>query len=122
MSAARLPPYGKEFRAARQAGRYVNPWLFCGRRAFELAERRGPGRLVLAEGADPGDFDWSLVRGLDVVARWPGASTQEVDQLGALLVRAGARSVLVLDDIREDGDRMVVLRPHRRFIAGRAAA
>lgn len=121
-AATRLPAYGKEFRAARQAGRYVNPWLFAGRRAFELAARRGPGRLVLPEGADPATFDWRLVAGLDVVVRWPGASVPEVDQLGALLVRAGARSVLVLDDLREDGDRMVVVRPHRRFIARREAA
>lgn len=116
------PPYGREFRAARQARKYINPWLYCGRRAFELAERRGPGRLVLPEGADPSTFDWRLVAGLDVVVRWPGASTPEVDQLGALLVRAGARSVLVLDDVREDGDRMVVVRPHRRFVARREAA
>jgi len=121
-AATRLPAYGKEFRAARTAGRYVNPWLYCGPRAFEFAARRGPGRLVLPEGADPATFDWSLVRGLDVVVRWPGASVPEVDQLGALLVRAGARSALVLDDIRDDGDRMVVVRPHRRFIARREAA
>ena len=116
------PPYGRDFREARQAGRYVNPWLFAGRRAFELAARRGPGRLVLPAGADPAGFDWRVVAGLDVVCRWPGASIPEVDELGVLLVRAGARSVLVLDDLREDGDRMVVLRHHRRFIARRAAA
>ena len=118
----KLPAYGKEFREARQAGRYVNPWLYCGRRAFEFAARRGPGRLVLPAGADPAGFDWRLVAGLDVVVRWPGASIPEVDELGALLVRAGARSVLVLDDLREDGNRMAVLRPHRRFIARREAA
>ena len=123
MSAAkRLPPYGREFREARQAGRYCNPWIFAGRRAFEFAARRGPGRMVLPEGADPTGFDWSLVAGFDVVVRWPGASIPEVDELGKLLVLAGARSVLVLDDIREDGNRMVVVRPCRRFIARRAAA
>lgn len=118
----KLPAYGKEFRAARTAGRYVNPWLFAGRRAFELAARRGPGRLVLPEGAQPAEFDWRLVAGLDVVARWPGASVQQVDEMGALLVRDGARSVLALDDVREDGDRMVVVRPHRRYVARREAA
>lgn len=122
VGAMKLPPYGREFRTARQARQYVNPWVFAGPRAFELAARRGPGRLVLPAGDDPSVFDWSLVRGLDVVVRWPGASVPEVGQLGALLVRAGARSVLVLDDIREDGDRMVVVRPHRRFIAARRAA
>ena len=118
----KLPAYGKEFREARKAGRYVNPWLFAGRRAFELAARRGPGRLVLPEGAEPSAFDWRMVSGFDVVVRWPGASIPEVDELGKLLVFAGARSVLVLDDIREDGNRMVVVRPSRRFIARRAAA
>jgi hypothetical protein len=113
---SRMPPYGHEFREARQAGRYVNPWLFCGRRAFELASRRGPGRLVLPTGEDPAAFDWSPVAALDVVVRWPGASLQEVDELGALLIRAGARTALVLDDLREDGNRLVSLRPHRRFI------
>lgn len=118
----RRPPYGREFATARQAGKYVNPWLFCGARAFELAARRGPGRLVLPDGADPSVFDWRLVAGLDVLVRWPGASIPEVDELGALLVRAGAQSVLVLDDIRDDGDRMVVVRPHRRYVARREAA
>jgi hypothetical protein len=116
------PPYGREFREARKDGRYVNPWIFAGRRAFELASRRGPGRLVLPEGADPADFDWRCVRGLDVVCRWPGASVQECDALGALLIRAGARTALVLDDLRQDGDRFVVLRPHRRYVAKARAA
>lgn len=118
----RLPPYGREFRQARKAGRYVNPWIFAGPRAFELAARRGPGRLVLPAGADPSVFDWRLVAGLELVVRWPDASVQQVDQLGALLVRAGAGVVLVLDDLRKDGDRFLVMRPHRRYVARGAAA
>lgn len=117
----RPPPYGREMIEARRNGQYVNPWIFAGRRAFELASRRGPGRLVLPEGDDPAGFDWRCVAGLDVVVRWPGASIPEADDLGALLVRSGARSVLVLDDLREDGGRFVVLRPHRRYVPGRAA-
>ena len=118
----RLPGFGKEFREARTAGRYVNPWLFCGPRAFELAALRGPGRLVLPEGEDPARFDWSLVAGFDVVARWPGASLQEIDALGRLLMSAGARTVLALEDLKPDGSRFVSVRPPRRFITARRAA
>ena len=116
------PPYAREMAEARRAGRPVNPWLFGGRDAWELAARRGPGRLVLPVGAEPSAFDWSVVSGFDVVVRWPGASLPEVDELGRLLVLAGARTVLVLDDLREDGNRMVLLRPHRRYVPSRAAA
>ena len=119
----RRPPYAREFQEARETGRHVNPWLFAGKDAYEYAARRGPGRLVLPEGEDPAAFDWRVVAGLDVVVRWPGASKLEVDALGALLVRSGARSVLVLDDTRYDPEAglNVVMRPHRRYIARGAA-
>lgn len=116
------PPYGREFLAARQAGRYCNPWIFAGARAFELASRRGAGRLVLPPGEDPVAFDWRCVTGLDVVVRWPDASLQEVESIGALLIRYRAHSVLVLEDLRPDGDRFVSLRPYRRFVARKEAA
>ena len=116
------PPYARELIANRKAGRYVNPWLFAGRGAWELASRRGPGRLVLPDGADPSLFDWRMLAGLEVVVRWPNASMPQVDQLGALLVRAGARVVLALADLREDGDRILIMRPLRRFLARRKAA
>ena len=114
-----LPPYGRELRNARHVDDYVNPWVFAGSRAWQFAARRGPGRLVLPEGANPVDFDWTVLAGLDVVVRWPGASLRQIDALGAALVRAGASSVLVLDDLRYEGDRMVMLRPHRRYVPSR---
>ena len=120
----KLPAYGKEFHEARQAGRYVNPWLFAGRRAFELAARRGPGRLVLPEGADPAELDWSLVAGFDVVVSWPRASIPEIDALGAILVRAGARTVNILPDLHGDAlsGPTDCLRPARRYVPPRRAA
>ena len=118
----RSPAYGKELIEARRKGTHINPWIFCGPDAWNLASRRGPGRLVLRHGEDPASFDWGCVSGLVPVVRWPGASIPECDELGALLVRAGARAVLVLDDLRPDpkvrGYR--VLRPFRRYIGSRA--
>ena len=81
----KLPPYGREFVWALVSGQYLNPWLHAGRGAWAQASRRGPGRLVLPEGADPASFDWRLVDGLEVVVRWPGASIRDVDELGVLL-------------------------------------
>lgn len=112
----RPPPYGREMIEARRNGQYVNPWVYAGKRAFELASRRGPGRLVLPEGDDPAGFDWRCVAGLDVVVRWPGASVQQVDELATLLIVAGANTVNVLSDIRDGAE----LRGHRRHV--RAAA
>ena len=118
----KTPAYGREFAAARKAGRYVNPWVFAGRRAFDLAAGRGPGRLVLPEGAAPEEYDWGCASGTDVVVRWPEASAPEIAALCALLVRAGARTALALEDVSTDprSGANVVTRPYRRF-APRAA-
>lgn len=121
--AGRLPPFGKQLLNARKAGRYINPWIFAGRGAWEFAAQRGPGRLVLPAGEDPAGFNWSCTTGLDVVVRWPGASLAEVEVLGALLVRSGACTALILEDLRLDpaGACHECLRPHRRFIPQTAA-
>ncbi len=124
MSAAtrlRPPPYGRELAAARREGRHVNPWILCGRDAWEIAARRGPGRLVLPHGDDPNSFDWRVVAGLVPVVRWPGASVPECDELGAALVRAGAAAALVLDDLRVEEGRFRVARAFRRYVPRRAA-
>ena len=112
------PPYARELIANRKAGRYVNPWLFAGRGAWELASGRGPGRLVLPEGEQPEAFDWRCCKGLILVVSWPTASVQEVDALGEILVRSGATAVLVLDGAIADTDarRFRVLRPFRRYM------
>jgi hypothetical protein len=120
----RPPPYAREFQEARETGRYCNPWLFAGRDAFARAAGRGPGRMVLPDGVEPADLDWSVVTGLDVVVTWPRASVPEIDALGAALVRAGARSVNVLPDLHGDvlAGRVDCLRPPRRYVPPRRAA
>ena len=118
----RPPPYGRELAEARRAGRPCNPWILCGPNAWTLAARRGPGRLVLPHGEDPARFDWRCVCGLVPVVKWPGASIPECDELGALLVRSGARAVLMLDDLHTDAEtgRYRVVRPLRRYVGSPA--
>jgi hypothetical protein len=114
----RPPPYAREFMQARRSGEYINPWLFAGRGAWQRAAQRGPGRLVLPEGEQPETYDWKCCAGLVLVVSWPAASVQEVDALGAILVRSGATAVLVLDDAIADIEarRYRVLRPFRRYV------
>ena len=115
-------PYAREFVQARRSGEYINPWLFAGRDAWQRAAQRGPGRLVLPEGEQPETFDWTCAKNLILVVSWPAASVQEVDVLGAIMVRSGATAVLVLDDATTDLDARCyrVLQPFRRYV-GRAA-
>ena len=116
--AGRLPPFAKELLSARKGGRYINPLIFAGRCAWQRAAKRGPGRLVLPEGEQPENYDWTCCRGLIFVVSWPGAGVQEVDALGVILVRSGATAALVLDDAIADHDarRYRVLRPFRRYV------
>ena len=114
-SGRRPPPYAREFTSAKRAGAPVNPWLFAGPGAWRRAACRGPGRLVLPEGAQPEQFDWRCVSREIVVVHWPRALLHEVDALGALLVRAGAPAVLVLEDRSAPG---CIARAFRRYVRG----
>jgi len=118
----KTPPYAREFVQARRSGEYINPWLFAGRGAWQRAAQRGPGRLVLPEGAALEEYDWGCVSGTYVVVQWPEASAPKVAALCVLLVRAGARTALALEDVSTDrrSGAKVVTRPYRRF-APRAA-
>lgn len=118
----RLPPFGREFLRAQAEGRPVNPFVHHGShpRAWELARAR-TGGLVCPADESPSAFDWSCLRGLDVVVAWPGGSIPEVDELAAAIMADGASTVHVLADVRGpdgapwtgDGPATVV-RGHRR--------
>lgn len=105
-SGRRYPPYGREFALARRLRQYVNPWLFGGPHAWELASHKGPGRLVLPEGADPESFYWGMVEELPVVLRWPEATPHQIDALSVALLRDRARSVIDLGSRTREAERL----------------
>lgn len=97
----RHPPYGKEVLAELQRGREPNVRLFCGRDAWQKAERWrkgfGPGSaLVLPRAEDPSAFRWPRMYG--VIVDYPEDSPAALERKQALasaLIRDGVEFVLM---------------------------
>jgi hypothetical protein len=101
----RLPPYGKQIIAAKNAGRMIKDirimagadcWLRAKSNQWLL--RDGIGTLCFPTGENPGSYDWSVVRDSEVTILFLNDGITELEtlhELGILLVQLGANLVVI---------------------------
>lgn len=93
------PPHGFELlRAVRAEGAPRNLFVFTGPNSWTRAQNWSRGaRLVLPPDCTPDDFDWSCVRGLDLVVNGRDERLDRLERLAYLLcVVAKATLVVVI--------------------------
>jgi len=104
MTSARLrpPPYGRELLEKRAKGLPVNVFVYCGRDAWRLAEKRPRGgRLAVPEDTDWRTMDFECATGLELVVVSRGWDQDQLDDFCQHLIRAGVKlavGILVVKD------------------------
>lgn len=88
----KAPPY------ALLLGSDKGVWVFGGPRAWQRAQRKPRHAVVLPHKSIPDNYDWTCMRGREVVLCWDGANEDQVIRFGRLLVLAGATLVVGLGD------------------------
>lgn len=118
----RAAPYSREIISARRRGEFINLFIFCGDRCWELAHTR-QWATVIPQPQDWRAMDWrSLVGGLPgvtVVGReWPA---EALDKLSRHLVLEGAQLVCAIS-VTKDGE-LTSIRPqfYRAVVRGKNA-
>ena len=108
-----LVPYGREVKAALDAGRHPNVRVFACRNAWRLAREHrqtfGSGTvLVLPYGENPEAFRWPRVP--DLLGNITGLPGDEVQRLARALVRDGCRLAYLLDNGQPERSVRVIAR------------